>query len=238
MLFSGHWMGRFYIQSASHGYSMTKFLKEIFYTEERKLFDGKKQIKKSWILFCIELRFFFLFCRDFLSFYVNLLIKTQYMIHIYKLLHLYILSSFKYGCCICCLINSVSKILTKTVMNSQSESRGSMPAADVLALLWSPPRVMSPTMITMTGRDRQSMMRLMGRWTGQSVVAEGFRFWAVGGFSNKKVDVKSINATLLFSLVFTWHLHFLLLSSLWRFATRVILQRVWPVSLYLCEIIR
>lgn len=66
-----------------------------------------------------------------------------------------------------------------------------MPAADDLALLWSPLHVNNPTMITMTGKATQSTMWLMGRWTGQLMIGEGITFWAKEGCSNKKVDVKS-----------------------------------------------
>lgn len=64
----------------------------------------------------------------------------------------------------------------------------SMPAADVLTLLLSPLFVQL-TMMTMMGRATQSMMRLMGRWTGQLTSAGGIR--AVGASSNKNLDVKS-----------------------------------------------
>lgn len=109
----------------------------------------------------------------------------------------------------------------------------SMPAADVLTLLLSPLFVQL-TMMTMMGRATQSMMRLMGRWTGQLTSAGGIR--SVGASSNKNLDVKSWNTGLMFPLVVTWHLHALLLSSLRRFVTRVMLQRERPISSYLHQI--
>lgn len=83
-------------------------------------------------------------------------------------------------------------------------------------------------------------MRLMGSWTGQSMADERIGFWAVEGLWNKKADVKSWNTVRLSSVVFTWHLHFLLLSSLRSFVTRVMLQQLFPISSYLHggEIIR
>lgn len=112
-------------------------------------------------------------------------------------------------------------------------SWSSMPAADVLTLLRSLLFVQL-TMMTMMGRATQSMMRLMGRWTGQLSSAEGIT--AVGASSNKKLEVKSWNTALMFPLVVTWHLHALLLSSLRRFVTRVMLQRERPISSYLHQI--
>lgn len=119
-------------------------------------------------------------------------------------------------------------------MNSQFIPCSLMPVADALACLGPSLHVKNPTMSTMTGRATQSAMRLMGSWTGPSMEDEG-GFWAVRGFWNTKGEVKSRNANRLFFRLLTWHLHFLLLSSLLSSVSSVMLQLVPEISLCLCD---
>lgn len=86
----------------------------------------------------------------------------------------------------------------------------------------------------MSGRATQSTMRLMGSWAVQSTADTGVT-WCVEGLSNTKADVKSWNTALVFPVLFTWHLHFLFLSSLCSLVTRVMLQRVETITSYLHE---
>lgn len=117
-------------------------------------------------------------------------------------------------------------------MDGQLISWSMKDSADALALSRSDFHVKNATMVTMIGRATQSTMRLMGSFTWHIAVTEGFRL-SSSLFWNKKADLKSRNTALLFSVVFTRHLHLLLLSSFWSFVTRVMLQRVWLVRLYL-----
>lgn len=118
------------------------------------------------------------------------------------------------------------------VMDGQLISWSMKDPADALALSRSDFHVKNATMVTMIGRATQSTMRLMGSFTWHIAVTEGFGL-SSSLFWNKKADLKSRNTALLFSVVFTRHLHLLLLSSFWSFVTRVMLQRVWLVRLYL-----
>lgn len=117
-------------------------------------------------------------------------------------------------------------------MDGQLISWSMKDSADALALSRSDFHVKNATMVTMIGRATQSTMRLMGSFTWHIAMTEGFRL-SSSLFWNKKADLKSRNTALLFSVVFTRHLHLLLLSSFWSFVTRVMLQRVWLVRLCL-----
>lgn len=118
-------------------------------------------------------------------------------------------------------------------MNSHFISWSLKPRDDTLALSRSDLHVKNPTMPTMTGRATQSTMRLMGSSTGHATVTEGLRLSSAGGFRNKNTGLKSRNTCVPLSVAFTWHLHLLSLSSFWSFVTRVTLQRLWLVRLYL-----
>lgn len=118
-------------------------------------------------------------------------------------------------------------------MYSQWTSCSSITAVEVFVFLRSCFHVKSPTMHTMSGRDAQRRIRLMGSSARRSSMTKGCTVCSVLPCRNRKEDFKSRNAAVLFSLVSTWHLHFLLLSSICSVVTRVMLHRVFSISLYL-----